>query len=296
LTGPRLDLGLLRTFLAIARTGSFTRAGELLLCSQSAISLQLRRLEQALGQKLFRRSVRAVALTPAGERLLPYAERMLALHDEAVAAFGDDALDGSIRLGTPEDFATAHLPRALAGFAQAHPRVQLEVTCDLTLNLLDLFRAGKLDIALAKREPAALLDGQQVWSEPLVWAARDRALFRETARLPLVVSPEPCVYRKRAFDTLSRAQRAARAAYVCGSLAGSLAAVKAGLGVAVLPRDLVPDDLVTDAGETMPALANTEIVLMVAADAGLPARRLAEHIARALEEERAQSLAMEVGG
>lgn len=289
MAAARLDLTLLRAFLTIAQTGSFTRAGEVLLCSQSAVSLQLRRLEQSLGQKLFRRNVRAVTLTPAGERLLPYAERMLALHDEALASFGEAMLDGRVRLGTPEDFATAHLPRALAGFAEAHPRVQLEVTCDLTLNLLDLFRAGKLDIALAKREPAALLDGQQVWSEPLVWAARGEGLFRENGRMPLVVSPEPCVYRKRAFDTLSRAQRPARAAYVCGSLAGSLAAVRAGLGVAVLPRDLVPDDLACDAGALMPALSDTEIVLMTAADAGLPARRLARHIAQALEEERAQS-------
>ena len=165
----RLDLDLLRAFVAVARAGSFTRAGEELFRSQSAISLQIRKLEQTLGERLFRRSARQVTLTPAGERLMGYAERLLALHDEALAAFRDDAVSGLIRLGTPEDFATAHLPRALARFSTAHPGVQLEVTCDLTLNLMELFHHGKLDVALVKREPSAAVDGQRVWSEPLVW-------------------------------------------------------------------------------------------------------------------------------
>ena len=116
----RLDLDLLRTFVTVARAGSFTRAGETLFRSQSAISLQVRKLEQAVGERVFRRTARSVTLTPAGERLMGYAERMLALADEALAAFRDDEVSGLVRLGTPEDFATAHLPRALAAFAEAH--------------------------------------------------------------------------------------------------------------------------------------------------------------------------------
>jgi len=284
----RLDLDLVRAFLAVARAGSFTLAGEALFRSQSAISLQIRRLEAVLGERLFHRTARAVILTPAGERFMAHAKRLIAAHDDALAAFREDEMAGRVRLGTPEDFATAHLPRALARFSGAHPGVQLEVTCDLTLNLMDRYRAGGLDIALVKREPAAVLDGQRVWSEPLVWTADAPETFIRPGLVPLVVSPEPCVYRKRAFNTLEAAGRRGRAAYVCGSLAGCLAAVRAGLGVAVLPRDLAPDDVATDAGALMPPLADTEMMLLAAADAPLAARRLADHLARALSDRRSE--------
>lgn len=283
----RLDLDLLRTFVTVARAGSFTRAGETLFRSQSAISLQIRKLEQAVGERVFRRTARLVTLTPAGERLMGYAERMLALADEAMSAFREGEISGLVRLGTPEDFATAHLPRALAAFAEAHPGAQLEVTCDLTLNLMDLFHAGRLDVALVKREPSASVEGQRVWSEPLVWVGAHNKVFDPQEITPLVVSPEPCVYRKRAEDALKRAGRRSRPAYVCGSLTGCLAAVRAGLGVAVLPRDLAPQDLSVDRGDRMPELADTEVVLLTASDAGPSARRLADHLEKALEDEQA---------
>ena len=282
----QIDLDLVRAFMAVARTHSFTKAGALTFRTQSAISLQIRKLEAVLDERLFRRTARAVTLTPAGERFFGYAERLLALHDEALSAFRDEEVSGLIRLGTPEDFATAHLPRALARFSQAHPGVQLQVTCDLTLNLMDMFDGGQLDIVLVKREPTASGDGHRVWSEPLVWVGADANSFTARDVTPLVVSPEPCVYRKRGMDALARAGQRGRAAYVCGSLAGALAAVRAGLGLAVLPRGLAPDDLAIDDGVNMPDLPNAEIVLLTAADAGRPARALADHIERALEEER----------
>lgn len=285
----RIDLDLVSAFLAVARTGSFTRAGEQVLRTQSAVSLQVRRLERVLGERLFRRNARAVTLTPAGERFLAYAERLAALHDETLAAFRAGDVTGSVRLGTPEDFATAYLPRALAKFAKAYPGVQLEVTCDLTLNLMDMYRDGKLDIALVKREPAAGADPQRVWAERLVWVGATPEIFEASAITRLVVSPEPCVYRKRAVEALARAGRRARPAYVCGSLAGCLAAVRAGLGVAVLPEGLAPRDLCIDSGTLMPTLTDAEIVLLTLPDAGLPARRLADHLARELEQVASES-------
>ena len=278
-----LDPVLLRSFLAVARTGSFTRAGDQLLRSQSAISLHVRKLEEQLGCQLLRRKTRRVVLTPAGQRLVPYGQRLMALHRETLSAFQDDELAGIVRLGTPEDFATAYLSAALARFAREHPGVQLDVTCDLTLNLLDLFRRGQLDIALLKREPAATIDGQEVWAEPLVWVAAQETDFTAPVT-QLVVNPEPCVYRRRAFGSLLAVGREARAAYVCASLAGTLAAVRAGLGVTILPAPMAPDDLAVDNGEAMPKLLPTEIVLQTAAEAGVPARRLAQHLAQTLEE------------
>ena len=277
-----LDLDLVRSFLAIATLGSFTQAALRLGRQQSTVSLQIGRLEDALGTRLLERSSRAVRLTPDGERFLPHAQRLLALNDSAVAEVSEPAMVGTVRLGTPEDFATSHLPEVLARFVRAYPAVALEVTCDLTLNLLEGFRLGRFDLVLAKREPdaKAAREGLKVWREALVWV-RGAAPAGE-APVRLVVSPEPCVYRKRAVQALDRAGLPWRIAYTCGALSGAIAAVKAGLGVAVLPRDMVPPGLEVCVGGELPALDDTEIALIDHGALNRPARRLKEHIARAL--------------
>jgi DNA-binding transcriptional LysR family regulator len=284
-TAAALDPDLLRAFVTIADTGSFTRAAERLLRGQSAVSLQVRRLEDRLGVRLFERTPRSLRLTGEGERLLPEARAFLALHDAIVGRAGQPEIEGSVRLGTPEDFATVHLPDVLARFAEAHPRVALEVTCDLTLNLLDRFRAGEFDIVLVKREITAPIEGVRVWREPLVWVARPGFDVSAVAALPLVVSPAPCVYRKRAVESLERTNRRWRIAYTCGSLAGALAAVRAGLGVAVLPREMAPSGFQIIDGAPLPDLRETEIALLSASSAPRAARRLAEHMVRSLEGE-----------
>lgn len=278
-----LDLDLVRTFVTIAGTGNFTRAAEIMRRQQSTISLQVQRLESALGQKLIERTPRSVRLTSEGETLLGYARRLLDLNDEVVSRINEPDMQGIVRLGTPEDFATRHLPEVLARFTQAYPAVALEVTCDLTLNLLERFRKGAFDLALIKRERAALEPGGiRVWREPLVWVAADRDFWSVEGRLPLVVSPTPCVYRKRATEALDKAHRAWRIAYTCGSLAGSLAAVKAGLGVTVLPKDMVPAGLHVIDGRPLPDLKDTEIALLHRERLSIPARRLMEHVIKCL--------------
>lgn len=276
-----LDLVLVRTFVAIATLGRFTLAAQRLGRQQSTISLQISRLETALGVRLLERSPRAVRLTDAGAKFLGDAQRLLALNDAAVAQVQEPAMAGLVRLGTPEDFATTHLPRVLARFTQAYPAVALEVTCDLTLNLLDAFRAGKFDLVLAKREPGGRR-GLPVWREPLVWVAGPAGYVSDSGPLPLVVSPAPCVYRKRAIDALDRAARPWRIAYTCGALSGTIAAVTAGLGLAVLPRAMVPACLQICGGTDLPALRDTEIVLLDHGALDLPAQRLKAHIASAL--------------
>jgi DNA-binding transcriptional LysR family regulator len=277
-----LDIDLVRAFVIVAETGSFTRAGERLLRTQSTISLQIKRLETSLGHRLLERTPRSVALTEKGERFLEYARRIVALNDEVIARVAEPGLEGLVRLGTPEDFATSHLPDVLARFAQAHPRVALEVTCDLTLNLLDGFRADLFDLVLVKREVSRAAVGMRVWREPLVWAAGPKAALGE-GPIPLVVSPAPCVYRKRATETLESASRPWRIAYTCASLAGSVAAVQAGLGVAVLPRDMAPPGLRALEKGLLPELPDTEVALIAAASLSAPASRLREHIIRSLE-------------
>lgn len=150
-----LDIDLLRAFAVVAAEQNVSRAAERLLRNQSTVSLQLQRLESAVGRRLLYRSPRRVALTAEGETLLGYAHQILALNDDAVARINEPPLEGLVRIGVPEDFATTYMPAILAEFAKSHPLVALEVTCDLTLNLLELFRRGRLDLALVKREPAA---------------------------------------------------------------------------------------------------------------------------------------------
>lgn len=296
-----IDPDLLRAFVTVVECGGFSAAAERLRRGQSAVSLQIKRLEDRLGVRLLERNPRHVALTSEGEIILDRARRILDLNDELVAQAREPELSGVVRLGAPEDFATSHLPRVLARFVRSYPRVALEVTCELTLEVMERFRAGGLDLALVKREPSGLGGGVgggpagsssgglgpglKVWREPLVWVGVDKALAHGDAPLPLVVSPRPCVYRKRATDSLDAAGRAWRIAYTCGSLAGNHAAVRAGLGLAVLPKDMVPADLTVldDESLGLPALADTEIALIAAAQLGAPAIRLRDYIVRELE-------------
>lgn len=285
---PNLDPDCLRAFVAVAETASFTAAGQRLLRSQSAISLQIKRLEQQLGVRLLDRSPRLVTLTGEGELVLDQARRLLALNDELVARAREPQMAGLVRLGVPEDFATAHLPRLLSEFARTHPGVALEVTCELTLPLLDRFGAGELDLALIKREPTGPATGRRVWREPLVWAAASP--FRLPALdepLPLVCSPRPCVLRQRAVQALDAAGRPWRVTYSCASLAGNQAALRAGLGVAVLPRDMVPADLSMIDDHGLPDLADLEVALIEVPALSPPAQRLRDTILRELEHGRA---------
>ncbi len=279
-----LDLDLVRAFLAVAAERSFSRAAERLLRGQSAVSLQIKRLESALGRRLLERTPRAVALTPQGEAFLDDARRLIELNDAALGRLAEPDVAGTVRLGTPEDFATAHLPRVLARFAEAYPAVALEVTCDLTLHLARGFREDAFDIVLLKREPQSAGAGIRVWREHLVWVSGHGSLASAAGPLPLVASPPPCVYRKRAVAALGKAGRPWRMAYSCASLAGALAAVRAGLGIAVLPREMVPSDLVVIDGPPLPPLRDAEIALLAARRLSLPARKLHEHIVRSLEQ------------
>lgn len=280
-----IDPELLRAFVTVVEAGGFSQAAERLLRGQSAVSLQIKRLEERLGVRLLDRGPRHVTLTSEGELILDHARRILSLNDELVSRLREPELSGLVRLGAPEDFATSHLPNVLARFSRSHPRVALEVTCELTLELLQRFQSGGLDLALVKREPMGDLGGVRVWREPLVWVASTRAVTETQDALPLVVSPRPCVYRKRATDALDAQGRSWRIAYTCGSLTGNHAAVRAGLGVTVLPKAMVPPDLtvLNDEMTGLPALADTEIALIAASQLSAPAERLRDYIIRELE-------------
>ncbi|MBX9615028.1 MAG: LysR family transcriptional regulator [Caulobacteraceae bacterium] len=276
-----LDLDLLRAFVTVVETASFTKAAASLGRTQPAVSLQIRRLEDGLRSPLLDRGGKGVALTTEGAALLPHARRLLRMNDEIVATLGEGDLEGEVRFGAPEDIATMHLPGILGAFARSHPRIRLAVTCDYTANLLDQMSRGMLDLALIKREPVGPELGVRVWSEPLVWVALDASII-ETTPLPLIVAPAPDIYRKRALGALQAAGIDFRASFTSPSLAGQMAALRAGLGVGVLPAAMAPRDLVV-LGAALPRLSDSEIALMSMRGAGGPAGLLAQEVLRALE-------------
>lgn len=272
----------LKSFIAIAETGTFGHAAATVNRTQSALSLQIKKLEEQLGCELFDRTNRRVALTPQGEIFLGYAKRMIQLQWEVFSRLREPDVEGEIRFGTPEDFATHYLPEVLASFRQHHPRVQLNVACDLTLNLIDGFHRGDFDVILAKRDPQRVKGGTKVWREPLVWAAADG--YQPEERLSLVLSPQPCIYRSRALAALDRAKRSWHISYTSPSLAGSLAAVKAGLGITVLPAHMIPAGIHPIRKETkLPHLADAEVALMKKDELPKVAELFAEHIMQSLE-------------
>jgi DNA-binding transcriptional LysR family regulator len=231
-----LDIDLLRSFAAVADSGSFTAAGELVARTQSAVSLQVKRLEESVGQKVFERTSRSLALTQAGESLLGYARRILELNDESVRRIAEPPVSGVIRLGITEYFVPAELPRILSRFAITYPGVQLEARMGLSRELREEMAAGRLDaviVRLASHERA-----KAIWSEPQVWVVQEGFAPERGAVVPLALLPAPCVLRQHALESLKRLKRPWKVTFTGSSMASVQAAVSAGLGVSIVPRSL----------------------------------------------------------
>jgi DNA-binding transcriptional LysR family regulator len=282
---PPFDFDLLRTFLAVVDNASFTRAAERVGRTQSTVSLQIRKLEESLGRRVFERDGREFLLTPDGEVLVNYARQLLHLADEARSRILEPDVEGSVRLGTPEDFATVYLPDVLAQFARAHPRVSLEVDCTFSFSLLEGFSRGEYDLVLVKREPQGPAGGTSVWRDVLVWVTGPKLVLDADQPLPLVLAPAPDVYRKRAIAGLDAAKRKWRITYTSPSSEGLQAAVRAGLGVTVMSKDMVPQDLMLLGAEHgMPKMPDAEIALYRAPGTlSRAAQLLSEHIIHSME-------------
>ncbi len=212
----------------MAEAGSFTRAAERIGRSQPAVTLQIKRLEELLGQPLIARSSRHVALTAAGEILLPAARAALAALDAAAGRLAGGEIGGEVRFGSPEDFATAYLPDILARFVTAHPGVVLRTHCELTRPLIEGIGRGVYDLVVIKQAPGQAVAGaREIRREELVWAEAAGRSRPRAAPIDLVLSPEPCVYRERALAALDAAGLPWRIVYTSPSLAGAAAAVRA---------------------------------------------------------------------
>jgi DNA-binding transcriptional LysR family regulator len=232
---PNLDVDLLKTFLAIADSGSFTRAAEEVNKTQSAVSMQMKRLEELVGRPLFARDGRQSRFTADGERLIEYARRIVSLNDEAVAAFTKPELTGTLRFGTPDDYADRFLPEILARFSRTHPLVTVNVDCALSPLLYERTRHGELDLTLITVCSEVTAD-EIVRAEPLVWVTSARHSVHMLDTLPVAISHTGCEWRRLTIGSLEDEGRKFRIAYSSPNSNAVNAAVLAGLAVGAIPE------------------------------------------------------------
>lgn len=257
---PSIDTELLRTFVAIADQGGFTRAGEQVNRTQSAVSMQMKRLEEdVLQRKLFERDGRQVRLTPEGQVLLGYARRILKLHSEVINTLREPDMVGLVRIGTPDDYVMRFLPGILSRFAKAYPLIQIEMHCEATPILM---QRQDLDLTVITREPGHDV-GELMRTERSVWVAAPCFCLDEHSAVPLAL-PGPDAYCTRwARGALEACGMDYRLAYHSSNGSAILAVVGAGLAVTATLESLVTDDLrILGAAEGFPPLPSANLRLL----------------------------------
>ncbi|WP_028583747.1 LysR substrate-binding domain-containing protein [Desulfogranum mediterraneum] len=259
-----LPSDLLRTFVAAADAKSYSRAAEIIHRSQSAVSMQMKRLEETVDCKLFKRSGHTMKLTRQGHTLLWYARRLLKLQEEAVAAMVQPELSGRVRLGAPETYAERQLPQILSRFAQTYPHVEVELACSPSQALLQALDDSELDL-LIQTNGEVPGRGETIGHEQVVWAASKKHCVHEQDPVPIAVYYEACIWRDWAVKSLEGAGRSYRIACTSPSVSGLLAAAKGGLAVTVVGESCLSDDLfVLGPADGFPELPRSTVTLVQA--------------------------------
>lgn len=242
---PVLDNDILRTFVAIAETGSFSAAAETVFRTPSAVSMQIKRLEEAVGVSLFIRDARSVRLTQGGETLLTYARRMLALSNEAMARFRHPDMHGVVRLGATDDIGERVLPTVLKRFAESFPNVMVDVTIDNSLNLVQRLREQRLDLTLLNATDWVEKDddSELITRERLVWVGAKCGTAYLKDPLPVSMWESTCCWRHEAVRKLAEAGRSYRVAYLSATTMVQRAAVLSDLAVAPLAAYYITPDM-----------------------------------------------------
>ena len=272
-----LPIALLRTFMVVAGTLNLTVAANQLNKAPSTISMQLNRLEDLVANPLMERGQHGVRLTATGIQLKHHAQQLLNLHDQIVGSFQNIDIAGQVRLGTHDQYASRTLTPLLKAFILSYPEAQLEVFCDhRPYHLTDMLEQGKIDIALVEM-PANSGGGLRLRRDELVWVRAKDHNVHQQAVLPLAVFDEGCYHRNYARKALERSARPYRIAFTSQSRAGVLAAVRAGIGVAIIPHHTLEEDLVVIEGE-LPTLEETEVAMFTASRVNEATRRLAQTI------------------
>jgi len=254
-----LQIDYLRTFIALAETKGFTKAGIQVNRSQSAVSMQIKRLENEIERKLFERIGKTVKLTAEGHILIKYAMRIVKDHDDAIRALSKPDLEGFIRFGSPEHYTVGILPKLLARFALAYPDVLVEMRCENSDRIKEAVDKGELDVGICTQ----ISDGGQVIShDPVVWVADPGFVIQKHKKVSLAVFEDDCIFRTWAIEALEKSGISYRIVYVSRSISGLIDAVRAGFAVAPIIRSNVPSDLkIVGLENGLPVLPVSNIVL-----------------------------------
>ena len=279
-----IDIDQLRTFIAIVETGSFTKAADIVHKTQSAVSMQMKRLEERLDRPVFARDGRASKLTEDGERLLDYARRIVKLNLEALAVFSDAELTGRARLGVPDDYADRYLPEIMARFSRAYPSVELTVICEPSVDLLERIDANELDLAIITTTESQR-PVETFRRERLLWVTSNRHPTHREEPLPLALGRPSCGWRRIALECLETTGRPHRILYTSSNAGAVAAAVLAGLAVSVLAESgLRPGMRVLNPADGFPELPFCRIGLVRNQhETSALADALAEHIVSSLD-------------
>ena len=254
-----LQIDYLRTFIEVADTKGFTRAGIQVNRSQSAVSMQIKRLENEIGKPLFERIGKKAKLTAEGNILIKYARQIVKEHDDAVVALSKPWLKGFIRFGSPEHYTSGVLPNLLARFASSYPDVLVEMHCENSDKIKEAVDKGELDIGLCTQISGG---GQVIYHDPVVWVSNPGFVVPKNKALSLAVFEEDCIFRTWALEALEKAGIPYRIVYVSRSISGLLDAVRAGLAIAPVVKSNVPSDLIIVGIENgLPVLPVSNIVL-----------------------------------
>ncbi|WP_431712731.1 LysR substrate-binding domain-containing protein [Serratia marcescens] len=256
-----LDIDLLRAFVAVVETGSFSRAGERIGRSQSAVSMQIKRLEQSIGKRLLHRGTKAVALNSVGADFLVHARQILKLSDEAWTSVTRPEETGCVRLGVPDDYAAFLLPPALEQFSAEHPLVTVELICEPSLSLTKAIADGKIDLAIVTRVEEQPVE--VIRKEPFVWVASPTHVAWKSDPVPVALFAPGSAARTNVIRALSENGYTYRNAYSSASLLGLVAVVQAGLAVAGLAKCSVPPSLcIIGVNEGLPPLNDLEVSIL----------------------------------
>ncbi|CAN5421593.1 LysR substrate-binding domain-containing protein [soil metagenome] len=256
------DPVLLRTFAEVAETLSFTHAAQRLELSQPTVSQHIRKLEVAAGRNLVNRDTREVSLTDNGEAMLGFARAILAAQDQALSYFTGSAMRGRLRFGAADDLALTQLPGVLRDFRQLYPQINLELTVSQSPALLRRLGAGQLDLIYVKQDPGDTL-GRTVRRDRMVWMGHRSVALDGAAPVPLIAYQAPSISRMYAIRSLEAVGRTWRITCNVKEVNGVLAAVRAGIGIAVFPQSLIPGDLAqVPPALDLPELGDIEFALV----------------------------------
>ncbi len=283
---PMLDIDVLRTFVAIADTGSFSSAANAVFRTPSAVSMQIKKLEEQIGVAVFDRDARSVTLTSDGEVLLGYARRLLALNREAVSKFVAPTVTGVVRLGSPDDIGECVLPLVLKRFAETHPGVTVDVVIDQSSNLRKRLDERRLDVTLINISHTILNKGdvEVLLDEELVWAGAKCGTAYRREPLPLSIWEEGCAWRGSALEALETSGRPYRIAYMSSHSTGQRAAIMADLAIAPFGKTLLSDGIVALGPEHgLPALGRYQLGMVVKPEAGPHIQVVADHLRSVFE-------------